>query len=161
MGNEPFKTRDFTKCLRGLHDLQWRPGGGKRYCPVCEKERHLARRQRPGDRELRAQKMREWRAANTARDRENWGSRRRRNVETVRAMKVGNGCRECGEKHPACLEFHHRDPSQKELTLASKMGQLGMGKLLAEIAKCDVLCSNCHRKLHWDEGTAYRVKEIT
>jgi predicted HNH restriction endonuclease len=29
--------------------------------------------------------------------------------------------------------------------------KFGTARLLAEIAKCDVLCANCHRKLHWQE----------
>ncbi len=60
------------------------------------------------------------------------------------------GCARCPEKDLACLDFHHRDRSDK-------LGHLGVvrrfskARILAEIAKCDVLCANCHRKHHRDE----------
>jgi len=61
-------------------------------------------------------------------------------------------CIRCGENHPACLDFHHRDPGQKSFRISS-FGYMGWSKdrILAEIAKCDVLCANCHRKLHYEE----------
>tara|TARA_Y100000034_G_C6906169_1_gene420554 strand:- start:401 stop:718 length:318 start_codon:yes stop_codon:yes gene_type:complete len=61
-------------------------------------------------------------------------------------------CETCGEDHPATLDFHHVDGSQKEFNI-SRMAKGGLGKerILAEIAKCMVLCSNCHRKIHWEK----------
>lgn len=59
-------------------------------------------------------------------------------------------CARCPETHPWCLEFHHRDPKTK-LFLPNAAKKRSLGALLAEIAKCDVLCSNCHRKLHYEE----------
>lgn len=67
-------------------------------------------------------------------------------------------CAVCGENHPATLDFHHRDPSEKETTVAGIANRKGWSKerILSEIAKCDVLCANCHRKLHYDTGhTSY------
>jgi hypothetical protein len=45
--------------------------------------------------------------------------------------------------------FHHRDPSEKEITIADAM-RLGYGRkrILAELAKCEVVCANCHAKHH-------------
>lgn len=59
-------------------------------------------------------------------------------------------CSECGEDHPRCLDFHHKDSSTKVLAV-STMVLSGFSKetILDEINKCDVLCSNCHRKEHW------------
>ena len=57
-------------------------------------------------------------------------------------------CNRCGENHIACLEFHHLDPSQKEGNVGSKFRNVSTKKLLEEIAKCEVLCANCHRKEH-------------
>lgn len=44
----------------------------------------------------------------------------------------------------------HLDPSAKE-GLVGQMANQGLSEehLLAEIAKCAVLCENCHRKEHW------------
>lgn len=60
-------------------------------------------------------------------------------------------CEECGENHPACLDFHHIDPSQKSFSLGRINKFLSKQLIKDEIAKCRVLCSNCHRKKHWNE----------
>ncbi len=62
-------------------------------------------------------------------------------------------CNQCGEDHVAALDFHHRDRKTKEGNITSLIDQRGFSKerILAELAKCDVLCANCHRKLHWKE----------
>lgn len=58
-------------------------------------------------------------------------------------------CVQCGENHPAVLDFHHTDPSVKEDHPANL--RLSKKRFLKEIETCIVLCSNCHRKLHWDQ----------
>ena len=61
-------------------------------------------------------------------------------------------CELCGENHPATLDFHHNDPKQKERTLSYLVcNGYSQKTLLAEMTKCTVLCSNCHRKHHYDE----------
>lgn len=66
-------------------------------------------------------------------------------------IKSKEGC-QCGEKHPACLEFHHLDPSKKDDEI-STMLKNGCSKesILTEIQKCLLMCSNCHKKLHYKE----------
>lgn len=58
-------------------------------------------------------------------------------------------CFLCGENESCCLDFHHNEPTEKDfsVSLASRMG-FSWEKTLAEIYKCTVLCSNCHRKVH-------------
>ena len=58
-------------------------------------------------------------------------------------------CLRCGEDEPVCLDFHHRNSTEKDFVIGDAV-RLGYSKkrILAEIAKCDVLCANCHRKLH-------------
>jgi hypothetical protein len=61
-------------------------------------------------------------------------------------------CARCGEAHPACLVFHHRDPKQKEVAIAVAMRRAwGRKRIVAELAKCEVLCANCHAKHHAKE----------
>lgn len=57
-------------------------------------------------------------------------------------------CSNCDESHVACLEFHHIDPTKKDGVI-SKMRFCKL-KLKKELKKCIVLCSNCHRKLHYE-----------
>lgn len=55
------------------------------------------------------------------------------------------GCRACGEKAIVCLDFHHVDAATKDRAV----GHVGSTRALErEIAKCAVLCANCHRKAH-------------
>lgn len=62
-------------------------------------------------------------------------------------------CIHCGETHPACLDFHHRNPKEKSFRLvANQIGNRSLKSIEREIAKCDVLCANCHRKHHYKEG---------
>jgi len=63
------------------------------------------------------------------------------------------GCAHCGYRSSAvALDLHHKEESQKEYRV-SRMTSFSMDRLRAEIRKCVVLCSNCHRELHeglWD-----------
>jgi hypothetical protein len=61
-------------------------------------------------------------------------------------------CAKCSENHPACLDFHHENPNTKELTVSEMVAkELSKKRIIEEINKCTVLCSNCHRKLHYEE----------
>ena len=67
-------------------------------------------------------------------------------------------CTGCGESHPATLDFHHTDPATKERSLGDAVRYAwSRRKVLAEIAKCEVLCANCHRKLHWQHLSKSRA----
>lgn len=68
----------------------------------------------------------------------------------IREFKVSLTCGECGENHPACLEFHHLDPSKKEISIANTIKNgWAIERIKKEMDKCIVLCANCHRKLHY------------
>jgi hypothetical protein len=73
----------------------------------------------------------------------------------VLAYKETHPCERCGEDHPACLQFHHRDPSAKDWDVSVlAAGGWSVRRLEEEIAKCEVLCANCHAKEHWPERLA-------
>jgi hypothetical protein len=59
-------------------------------------------------------------------------------------------CVKCNEDHPACLEFHHLDPNEKEIGISLAVSNCwSIARIEKEMKKCIVLCSNCHRKLHY------------
>ncbi len=61
-------------------------------------------------------------------------------------------CSRCTENHPACLDFHHLNPQEKDFSVtAIANGTYSKKRILEEINKCEVLCANCHRKLHYNE----------
>lgn len=75
---------------------------------------------------------------------------RHNNKEYIRSL--GLFCIKCKADHPAVLDFHHRDPTQKEMTISKLINtRFSRSRLMSEIEKCDVLCSNCHRIHHWNE----------
>lgn len=90
------------------------------------------------------------------RDKEKARSLKRRKLvekeirEYLQNIKISRGCLFCGEDHVACLDFHHIDPNEKEETISAipKRGW-SYERIDKELEKCIVLCSNCHRKLHY------------
>lgn len=82
--------------------------------------------------------------------------RRQHNEELktwLRMYKSKLSCVKCGESHPACLHFHHRDRAEKSFTIGSIVARsyISVRRLEEEISKCDVLCGNCHAIYHWGE----------
>ncbi|KKN02889.1 hypothetical protein LCGC14_1113050 [marine sediment metagenome] len=74
------------------------------------------------------------------------------------------GCVVCGEARGSCLVFHHVDPDTKGFSVSRlAWGSWGLSKLKAEVAKCVLLCANCHRAFHasefrsWEEISRYRI----
>ena len=75
-------------------------------------------------------------------------------VSRQRALKKkavdykGGRCQLCGyNKYLGSLEFHHLDPKQKDFTV-SKFKKYSFEYLKAELDKCILVCSNCHREIH-------------
>lgn len=60
-------------------------------------------------------------------------------------------CSLCGEDRYWVLDFHHRNPEEKDSSVSELILSGSKSKVLKEIEKCDVLCSNCHRDLHHQE----------
>lgn len=69
-----------------------------------------------------------------------------------RIYKSALRCMDCSISHPAVLQFHHRDRSDKSFTISSVVSRAtSIKQITNEINKCDVLCVNCHAKRHWRE----------
>ena len=77
----------------------------------------------------------------------------------INKIKTERGCVICGYfAHPAALDFNH---IQGDKTFAiSQDPTVAMHKLLAEIDKCEILCSNCHR-VHTYENRHWHTKRKT
>jgi hypothetical protein len=63
---------------------------------------------------------------------------------------MGGCCQICNyKKCNAALELHHLDPSIKEFSFGKTMSSpKAWSKICAELKKCILLCSNCHREVH-------------
>lgn len=96
---------------------------------------------------------------NRDRDRKRAALRKKKIKKFFADYKARQSCAHCGENHPATLEFHHVDPDgltdprlRKYAAISTLIGGARSPKVIkAEIEKCQVLCSNCHRKHHWEE----------
>jgi len=107
------------------------------------------KREKPGYQANERAKAARWRVAHPEEYRASWQKVQQSKKQILLDARLC-GCRICGEKDPACLDFHHRDPTTKEGHIG-EFRRFGAARLPAEIAKCDVLCANCHRKFHRDE----------
>ena len=55
-------------------------------------------------------------------------------------------CADCGGRFPPCaMDFDHREPGTKLATVTRMIGRAAIVRILAEAAKCDIVCANCHR----------------
>lgn len=86
-------------------------------------------------------------------------ARPRTQVERQRGLAAWYGelksrlaCGRCGENHPACIQFHHADPTVKELSISDAVRRgWGRKRIEREIDKCKVLYTNCHARHHAGE----------
>lgn len=62
--------------------------------------------------------------------------------EFISSYKMGKGCVDCGyNKHHSALDFDHIKGEKKLNVCFAK----SIAQAKKEIAKCEVVCSNCHR----------------
>ena len=74
--------------------------------------------------------------------------KRRKGLKQRALEYKGNKCSVCGyDKCSQALEFHHTDPSTKELEISCNKNP-AWSKLQAELDKCILVCANCHREIH-------------
>lgn len=63
-----------------------------------------------------------------------------------------NPCMDCGRDFPPyVMHFDHRDSSLKVRGIGN-MWSYSMSKILQEIEKCDLVCSNCHAIRTWNRA---------
>jgi hypothetical protein len=75
----------------------------------------------------------------------------RKNNKDKMIKCMGGCCQICGyNKCNASLEFHHLDPSKKDIGLANIRANPKSwdNVVVPELKKCILLCANCHREVH-------------
>jgi hypothetical protein len=50
------------------------------------------------------------------------------------------------------MQYDHRDPTTKCFTISAAPGKYTADEVLDEIAKCDVVCANCHAERTFGKG---------
>jgi hypothetical protein len=133
---KPFEHFAWRRKTRGQRDNYCRP------CRAAYKQEHYARNR---DRYIEA------------------AVRRRLSLAAQRATFLvhyfsDHPCVDCGEADPMVLEFDHR--GDKSFNIAKGLRDRGWDDLLEEIAKCDVVCANCHRRRTAVRGRYARVVAV-
>ena len=74
-------------------------------------------------------------------------SKRRKRVKVLAVEYLGGKCSICGyNKCISALEFHHRDPKEKDFGISGVTKSFESLKI--ELDKCILVCANCHREIH-------------
>lgn len=86
-----------------------------------------------------------WYPANRDKQRALVSASKREMRRKVQALKLAAGCADCGyNAHPEALDFDHVT-ADKRIEVSELVNGSGWNHILAEIAKCEVVCANCHR----------------
>jgi hypothetical protein len=71
--------------------------------------------------------------------------------EYMQGIKNQLCCADCGERHPATLQFHHLNSENKTFTIGDAVTRgFSLDKIKKEIDKCIILCANCHFIRHYN-----------
>ena len=77
---------------------------------------------------------------------------RRENNKAEYILLKGGKCEICGFEYngenAACFDFHHENPEEKEYNPSTAI-RLRREKALKELEKCQLVCANCHRLIHY------------
>lgn len=68
-----------------------------------------------------------------------------RNRKFIYEYLLSHSCVICGESDPVVLEFDHLDGVDKKFNIGEAR-ECSIDSIKNEIAKCRVLCANCHRR---------------
>lgn len=70
---------------------------------------------------------------------------RAKGVDLVSEYKLRMGCTDCGYAEHACaLDFDHLPEYDKKFTISDELHR-SLQQIQEEMAKCEVVCANCHR----------------
>jgi hypothetical protein len=74
----------------------------------------------------------------------------------------GGCCSKCGyDKNLSALEFHHKNPFEKESRLDVRiLTNRTWEFILKEAEKCELICSNCHAEHHNPSLSDWKMAEV-
>ncbi len=76
-------------------------------------------------------------------------AKRRKKLKEMAVEFKGGKCELCGyDRCVDALDFHHIDAKKKEFGLAKNGLTRAWSRVLKEVQKCVLICSNCHREIH-------------
>lgn len=77
-------------------------------------------------------------------------ARRAKLLAWARQLKADTPCSDCGFKfHPVAMQWDHIS-TNKEVNVSDAVRKgFGKARILAEIAKCELVCANCHAIRTW------------
>lgn len=125
-------------------------------CTKCKEEKWLS--EFTSDKSKSDGRYHECKVCKRSKQRSSWAEKYSDKYRAVKAERRADrkqliieaksaGCSFCSEAETVCLDFHHVDDTQKDYGV-SAMLTFSRERILEEIAKCVVLCANCHRKVH-------------
>lgn len=123
-------------------------------CLKCKEEKDISEfgkrydKTQPLCRTCNAERSAAYYAANREKHKKEATERNARQQAKYMKWKQTLSCQSCSEDYGPCMAFHHVDPALKEFEISTGLGRYGVNKLLDEIRKCVVVCSNCHIKIH-------------
>ena len=99
--------------------------------------------------------MAEYNRLHYQRNKEIYSAKAKENVQSIReyiqSIKSQLKCSICGEDRYWCLDFHHTNPHEKEYNISSLVHDGARQKIEEELKKCIIVCSNCHRDIHYKD----------
>ena len=84
---------------------------------------------------------------------------KRREQEWFKSVKSQAVCASCVHDVYEDLDYHHIDPNTKIACVSDMLGTYGRPKVIAEMAKCEVLCKKCHRNHHVNHGNPRQARD--
>ena len=77
----------------------------------------------------------------------------------IAIRSLGGKCQDCGEDNIFALEFHHTFADEKEDGVSQLFSRgKSLNKIMDEVSKCELLCSNCHRVRHFSSDIKYKKR---
>ena len=135
-----------SKCAQALphsafNRLTKAPDGLQYYCRECNREWHRLHKEHHN--QLIHARMRRL---------------RRDGAQRILEYLRTHPCVDCGEEDPVVLDFDHLSDKVADVSALVRNRLWPWERLLTEIAKCEVVCANCHRRRTSRRANTFRYR---